>query len=115
MRLTCCSSVGSEGYQTFKQDRQDGPKGGVITLVENDIPASEIKVDTGDRAEMIGTELHFKDKNITIYNCHCPPGKEHDLNAMNINDQCSMVGDLNIHSPRWRYENQDARGEDFED
>ncbi|GFS03922.1 reverse transcriptase homolog protein [Elysia marginata] len=52
-----------KGYQTFKKDRQDGPKGGVITLVKSDITASEIKVNSGDRAEMIGTELHFKDKN----------------------------------------------------
>ncbi|GFR74746.1 RNA-directed DNA polymerase from mobile element jockey [Elysia marginata] len=104
-----------KGYQTFKQDKQDGPKGGVITLVKNDITASEIKVNTGDRKEMIGTELHFKDKNITIYNCYCPPGKEHALHAMNISDQCIVVGDFNSHSASWGYENQDARGEEVED
>ncbi|GFS08168.1 hypothetical protein ElyMa_004750200 [Elysia marginata] len=37
-----------KGFQTFKQDRQDGPKGGVITLLKNDITASEIKVNMGD-------------------------------------------------------------------
>ncbi|GFR61212.1 hypothetical protein ElyMa_000098100 [Elysia marginata] len=104
-----------KGYQTFKQDRQDGPKGGVITLVKNDITASGIKVNAGDRAEMIGTELYFKDKSITIYNCYCPPGKEHALHAMNIGNQCFVVGDFNSHSPSWGYENQDARGEEVED
>ncbi|GFS03617.1 hypothetical protein ElyMa_006475400 [Elysia marginata] len=104
-----------KGYQTFKQDRQDGPKGGVITLVKNDITALEIKVNAGDQAEMIGTELHFKDKNITIYNCYCPPGNEHALHAMNISDQCIVVRDFNSHSPSWDYENQDARGEEVED
>ncbi|GFS25231.1 AP-like endonuclease/reverse transcriptase [Elysia marginata] len=85
-----------KGYHTFKHDRQDGPKGGVITLVKNNITAWEIKVNTGDRAEMIRTELHFKfkDKNITIYNCYCPPGKEQALHAMNISDQCIVVGDF---------------------
>ena len=56
------------GYQTFKQDRKNGPKGGVITLVRNDIPASEVQVDTGDRAEMIGVKIHLDNKEITIYN-----------------------------------------------
>ncbi|GFR72986.1 hypothetical protein ElyMa_002127000 [Elysia marginata] len=79
--------------------RQDGPKGGVITLVKNDITASEIKDNTGDQAEMIRTELHFKDKNITIYNCCCPPVKDHALHAMNIGNQCIVVGDFNSHSP----------------
>ncbi|GFR94977.1 RNA-directed DNA polymerase from mobile element jockey [Elysia marginata] len=104
-----------KGHQTFKQDRQDGPKGGVITLVKNDITASEIKVNAGDRAEVIGTELHFKDKSITTYNCYCPPGKEHALHAMNIGDRCFVVGDFNSHSPSWGYENQDARGEEVQD
>ncbi|GFS02434.1 selectin protein [Elysia marginata] len=90
----------------------DGPKGGVITLVNNDITASEIK---GDRSEMIGRELLFKYKNITIYNCYCPPGKDHALHSMNIGDQCIVVGDLNSHSPSWGDENQDARGEEVED
>ncbi|GFR87491.1 RNA-directed DNA polymerase from mobile element jockey [Elysia marginata] len=104
-----------KGYQTFKQDRQDGPKVGVITLVKNDVTASEIKANAGDRAEMIRTELHFKDKNITIYNCFCPPGEEHALHAMNISDECIVVGDFSCHSPSWGYENQDARGEEVED
>ncbi|GFS02396.1 hypothetical protein ElyMa_002863600 [Elysia marginata] len=64
---------------------------------------------------MIGTELHFKDKNITIYNCYCPPGKDHALHAMNISDQCIVVGDFNCHSPSWGYENQDASGEEVDD
>ncbi|GFR76305.1 synaptophysin [Elysia marginata] len=72
-------------------------------------------VNAGDRAEIIGTELHFKDKSITIYNCYCPPGKEHALHAMNIGDECIVVGDFNSHSPSWGYENQDARGEEVED
>ncbi|GFS11575.1 hypothetical protein ElyMa_001350900 [Elysia marginata] len=104
-----------KGYQTFKQDRQDGHKGGVIALVKYDITASEIQVNTGDRAEMIGTELHFKDKNITIYNCYCPPGKDHALHAMNISDLRIVVGDNDSHSPSWGYENHDARVEEVED
>ncbi|GFR97904.1 hypothetical protein ElyMa_002756900 [Elysia marginata] len=98
-RITFNTTSKHRRYQTFKQDSQDGPKGGVITLVKNDITASEIKVNTRDRAEMIGTELHFKDKNITIYNCHCLPGKDHALHATNISDQCIVVGDFNSHSP----------------
>ena len=53
------------GYQTFKQDRKNGPKGGVIILVRNDIPASEVKADTGDRAEMIGVKIH-PDNKVTV-------------------------------------------------
>ena len=103
------------GYQTFKQDRKNGPKGGVITLVRNDIPASEVQVDTGDRAEMIGVKIHLGNKEITIYKCYCPPRKAHVLHAMNISEHCIVVGDFNSHSPSWGYPEQDARGEEVED
>ena len=87
------------GYQTFKQDRKkNGPKGGVITLVRNDIPTSEVQVDTGDRAEMIGVKIHFGNKKIIVYNCYCPPQKEHVIHAMNIREHCIVVGDFNSHS-----------------
>ena len=103
------------GYQTFKQERKNGPKGGVITLVRNDIPASEVQVDTGDRAEMIGVKIHLDNKESTVYNCYCPPRKGHVLHAMNISEHCIAVGDFNSHSPRWGYPEQDARGEEVKD
>ncbi|KAK3760362.1 hypothetical protein RRG08_030623 [Elysia crispata] len=103
------------GFQTFKQDRKNGPKGGVITLVKNDIPASEVRVETGDRAEMVGVKIHLHNKEMLIYNCYCPPTKEHILHAMSISEHCMVVGDFNSHSPSWGYTVQDARGEEVED
>ena len=103
------------GYQTFKQDRQNGPKGGVVTLVKNEIAAKEIKVETEGKAEMVGIKIHFPHIEITVYNCYCPPPNEHILHAMNKDKHCIVVGDFNSHSPSWGYPEQDARGEEVED
>ena len=103
------------GYQTFKQDRQNGPKGGVVTLVKNNITATEVEINTGDKAEMIGVNLHLQNKTITVFNCYCPPRKEHVLHAIVITNNCIVLGDFNSHSPSWGYTDQDARGEEVED
>ncbi|GFR58005.1 hypothetical protein ElyMa_003470100 [Elysia marginata] len=87
----------------------------VIALVKNDITTLEIEVNTVDRAEIIGTKLHFQDKNNSVYNYYGPPEKELALHAMVVSDQCNVVGDFNCHPPNWGYENQDARGEEVED
>ena len=38
-------------------DRENRHKGGVVTLVKNSITASEIKIDTGQEAEILGTKF----------------------------------------------------------
>ena len=64
---------------------------------------------------MIGIKIHLDNKEITVYNCYCPPRKEHVLHAMNISEHCIVVGVFNSHSPSWGYPEQDARREEVED
>ena len=42
------------GYQCFRQDRPNRPKGGVLILVSNKIAAQEITILTGEESEIIG-------------------------------------------------------------
>ena len=63
------------GYQTFRKDRESGPKGGILILVKNDLPAIELDVEPGDQAEIQCIKIKGK-KEITLFNCYCPPGKQ---------------------------------------
>ena len=70
------------GYQCFRTDRENRHKGGV-TLVKNSIIASEIKIDTGQEAEILGTKFTWDGEEHTLYNYYCPPDK--DLSLFHIN------------------------------
>ena len=104
------------GYQCFRMDRENRHKGGVVTLVKNSITASEIKIDTGQEAEILGTKFTWDGEEHTLYNNYCPPDK--DLSLFHINTtpgKCNVVGDFNGHSQSWGYNELNARGEEIED
>ena len=42
------------GYEPFRADREEGTKGGALTLVKNTIPAVELYKSTTDNTEIIG-------------------------------------------------------------
>lgn len=104
------------GYETFRFDREERHKGGVLILVRNSIAAQELKINTDQQAEINGIDIVIEDKKIRIYNAYCPPDRELSLTHMNIPDHnCVVVGDFNSHSDRWGYEETDRRGEEVED
>ena len=55
------------GYEVFRQDRENRPKGGLLTLVRNNIPAAEIQrsgqadLDTGVSGSQTGTGRNTSD------------------------------------------------------
>ena len=54
------------GYQCMRKDRAEGPKGGVIILVRNDIQAVEITKGTNGNAEIHGILLALESRELTI-------------------------------------------------
>ena len=88
------------GYEPFRQDRPDRPKGGILTLVRNGIPAIEVgRSDTGD-CEFLSVRLILPGREITTTNLYCPNDKELRLHTLPLNNQDSLIlGDFNAHSP----------------
>ena len=104
------------GYQTFRMDREGRHKGGVLILVKNNIPASEIQINTNQQAEIHGINATVNNTKITIYNLYCPQDKNLSLQSLEIPpENCFAVGDFNSHSNCWGYEETDRRGEEVED
>ena len=104
------------GYQSFRMDRENRQKGGVVTHVKNSITASDIKIDTGQEAEILGTKFTWDGEEHTLYNFYSPPDK--DLSLFHINTtpgKCIVVGDFNGHSQSWGYNELNARGEEIKD
>lgn len=103
------------GYETLKLDRE-GHKGGVIILIRLNIPIHEVKVTTGQNAEILGADIYFKQTPIRLYNLYCPANKDLSLAHMEIKERnCIVLGDFNSHSERWGYNHTDARGGEVED
>ena len=104
------------GYQTYRVDRQERHKGGVVILVRNNLPAQQITVVTDGQAEITGVDVYVQEKPIRIYNVYCPPDRDLSLNTMDITQEnCLVLGDFNSHSPSWGYTEMNARGEEVED
>ena len=113
--LTDKNRFSIRGYQTVRQDRLSGSKGGVLILVKNDINISEMKLKTEDDSEMIGIKLSEHDPQLIVYNCYCPPLKSLSLEKLEIPEEgCIVTGDFNSHSQSWGYRETDARGEEVE-
>ena len=103
------------GYELFRLDRE-GHKGGVLILVRNTLNAEQLRVETNQQAEIIGTDIILNEDCFRIYNAYCPHDRDLSLEHMNIpNRKCVVVGDFNSHSERWGYEETDNRGDKIED
>ena len=103
------------GYEVFRQDRENRPKGGLLTLVRNNIPAAEIKrsgqadLDT----EYLGVKLVLAGTPVTVFNICSPPDKHIQLHNIKIKPQSWIItGDFNSHSPSWGYEQLNNKGEE---
>jgi ribonuclease HI len=102
------------GYQCFRSDRQDRRKGGILTLVKNNIHVQE-KETSMDGAEYQLLQLKVDKTEIDLLNFYCPNDKPLNLNSIQVPDTNFIaVGDFNSHSQSWGYNHMDRRGEEVE-
>lgn len=102
------------GYQVFRSDRQGRRKGGVMTLVRNNINASLTKKSM-EEAEYQVVKIITSDKTLTVVNFYCPDDKKLFLETIEVPDTgFLMAGDFNSRSQSWGYNNLDRRGEEVE-
>lgn len=102
------------GYQVFPNGRKGRTKGGVMTLVRNNINATEVKKFTGE-AEYIEVKVVIQDSTTNIVNYYCPDDKMLSLDTIQIPDSGFLItGDFNSRSQSWGYNNIDNRGEEVE-
>ena len=62
-------------YETFRRDRKDRPKGGILTLVKNTHAAAEVYRSEDEDTEVLGIKLLLDKNPLTIYNLYSPPNK----------------------------------------
>ena len=98
----------------FRQDRENRPKGGLLTLVRNNIPAAEIQrsgqadLDT----EYLGVKLVLAGTPVTVFNIYSPPDKQIQLHNIKVERQSWIITeDFNSHSPSWGYGQLNSKGE----
>ena len=104
------------GYQVFRNDRENRIKGGVITLVKNSIPATELKKSTANSGtEYITVRIVLPKKEIIVQNIYCPSDRDIETNYFASSENSIIMGDFNSHSPSWGYDSMDNRGEIIED
>ena len=102
-------------YEVFRQDRENRPKGGLLTVVRNNIPAAKIQrsgqadLDT----EYLGVKLVLVGTPVIVYNISSPPDKQIQLHNIKVETQSWIfTGDFNSHSPSWGYEQLNEKGEE---
>ena len=77
------------GYQPFRWDRADRSKGGILTLVRNNIDASETAVHMeGAEYQMIRVKLN--DTELHILNFYCPDNQPLSLSTINPQTQALL-------------------------
>lgn len=101
------------GYQCYRSDRKDRRKGGILTLVKNNINACQLEV------HMEGSEyqmLHLKTDSTEFHllNYYCPNDRPLALDTIPEKERLMVCGDFNSHSQSWGYEHMDKRGEELE-
>ena len=102
------------GYQPFRGDRQGRTKGGVLTLVKNNIYAKETRKYM-EEAEYLEVKITINDTTLNIINYYCPDNKMLSLDTIQVPDNGFLIaGDFNSHSQSWGYSNLNKRGEDVE-
>ena len=103
-----------EGYQIFRSDRKGRKKGGVMTLVRNNINAIESKRFM-EEAEYLQIKISSNNTTLTIINYYCPNDKNLSLGTIEVTQNDFLIaGDFNSQSQSWGYSTMDKRGEDIE-
>ena len=103
------------GYQKpFRLDRPFRHKGGILTLVRNNVHVVEGSSFL-DGAEYQCLKVKSKNSELNLVNYYCPNDKPLSLENIEVSDSFLIVGDFNSHSQSWGYDHADARGEELED
>ena len=103
------------GYQSFRLDRTGRRKGGILTLVRNNLNVSDMNVHT-EGAEYQKIRVKLNDTELQILNFYCPNDRPLSLDTIEVPDSNFLaVGDFNSHSQSWGYDHLDRRGEEVED
>ena len=96
-RLNSSHRFSIRGYETFRRDRKDRPKGGIPTLEKNTHVAAEVYGSEEEDTEVLGIKLLLdKLPQGTIYNLYSPPNKQ--LRFQPDPDRCIIMGDFSSHS-----------------
>ena len=61
------------GYEAYRKDRGSKNKDGVVTLVRNTIPSTEIQRSRANDTEFLGVELVLLDHHLQVFNIYHPP------------------------------------------
>ena len=64
------------GYETFRRDRTNKPKGGILTLVKSTHAAAEVYRSEEEDNEVLGIKLLLDKSPLTIYNLYSQPNKQ---------------------------------------
>ncbi|KAK7115386.1 hypothetical protein V1264_001263 [Littorina saxatilis] len=113
--LTDAHRFSMRGYELFRHDRSNRSKGGILTLVRNNIPAIEVGRSTGEN-EFLAVKAVLQGREFTIINFYCPPDKNLELHTLHLpQSNLLILGDFNGHSPSWGYQDLNCRGEQIED
>ena len=85
-----------------------------MTLVRNNISATEVKKYTGE-AEYIEVKVTIRDSTVNIINYYCPDNKMLSLDTIQVpNSGFLIAGDFNSWSQSWGYNTINNRGEEVE-
>ncbi|XP_052268657.1 uncharacterized protein LOC127870037 [Dreissena polymorpha] len=106
---------GVRGYQSFRCDREGSKKGGILTLVRNNINAVQTKTHMDD-SEFQVLSLRKNDFNLKRVNLYSPNDEALSLDSIPTEESnFIVVGDFNSHSQSWGYDDMDRRGEEVEE
>ena len=102
------------GYQCFRSDRTDRSKGGVLTLVRNNIHACLVDTHMKDSEYQV-LRIQAGTAALQLVNFYCPNDRPLSLDSISMADSnLLIVGDFNSHSQSWGYDHMDRRGEEVE-
>lgn len=103
------------GYNSIRLDRTDENKGGVLTLVRDNINYTQVNNNTD--MEYIVVNINLNQSQLKIVNIYIPPGKDMDKNDLStmFGPQTLIIGDLNAKSKIWGSPVTDERGLIWED
>ena len=88
------------GYELYRLDRAHRHKGGLITLVRNNIPSTQIATSEQEGTEHIIVRVFLPKNDIIVVNCYCAPDKDLKLQHIPVQEKGLLIlGDFNSHSP----------------
>lgn len=93
-------------YITYREDRQDGPVGGVAILIKNKIKHDFITIENLTTLETIGIQIKTSNnKDLRIFTAYYPPSRifQHSVYRKIVENDIPTIimGDLNSKNTQW--------------